>query len=1061
MLSISRQRFGPIISALSLLLFSISDAGAERLPLRAYTTADGLPNNTINKIVPDSRGFLWFCTDEGLSRFDGYEFTNYGTNHGLPHPVVNDFLETREGEYWVATTGGLSKFNPRGEPANRVIYADSPRGEDPREPMFTVYKLRAEDRYTRAITTLLERRDGTLWYGTNNGLFRIARENGRINLLPVEVGMSPGSTGQRIISTVVEDGHGTLWIGGPHGLHRLWPDGTFASYGRNTGLPDTFIHDLLDDHKGNLWVATRHGGLAQLAVTASGPPVSKHIYNDKNGLPSNWIFDLFQSANGKLWVGTNLGLCEFLLDDSGNGNLLRIYTRRNGFSYHEIVNLAEDREGNLWLGLENGAMKLARNGFTTFEERDGVCCVRSFFRSEAGEFFAYAYLVPNPGTSRVAAKKDSQIYSLRLGRFDGQQFTWLLPDALMTKYPGWSTELIALQARTGEWWIGTGEGLYQFPPVKNFAALKRARPAAIYSARDGMATAHVYCLFEDSRGDLWISSIGPENGLARWERTTRKVQNMSNTPGLPSLKEKLATVFQEDSGGNLWVGFNDGFLGRYREGRFKIFTPEDGLPGRVEDLFNDHRGNLWAAMGRGGLSRVDNPTAEHPTFVNYTTAEGLATNYVTAVTEDLYGRIYIATGQGIDRLEPATGRIRHYTTADGLALGRVLSATRDGQGAIWVGTLSGMSWLHPEPVEPTIPPPILIKGVRVAGTPHNVSAIGETEIYLPELQANENQLEIDFVGLSFAPGESLRYQYRLEGANDEWSAATGQRTINFANLAPGRYRFLVRGLNSDDVTSPQPATISFTILPPMWQRWWFLTLLAMTIGLVAYTLYRYRLRRLVELERVRTRIAGDLHDDIGAGLSRIAILSELGRQETGRGPGSERLSAIARASRELVDSMSDIVWAINPERDQLRDLIQRMRRFASDIFTARGINFSFRAPTEERNLKVGADVRRHIYLVFKESVNNVVRHSGCTEAQIDLMVEANSFVMVIKDNGGGFAPAQVGDGNGLVNMRERARLMGAQFWIDSADGQGTTVTLRVPFRATVKEPDGRLGRRKE
>src|SRR5712691_2868585 len=176
--------------ALPLLLFCVFQVGrAEHLPLKAYTVADGLPNDVINKIVRDSRGFLWFCTDDGLSRFDGYEFTNYGTDQGLPHAVVNDFLETRGGEYWVATNGGLCRFNPTGIPTRQVIYGNQLPSNALREPMFTVFTSATDDRYNRAITTLLQGRDGTIWFGTWNGIFRRELENGRTILRPVEIGL--------------------------------------------------------------------------------------------------------------------------------------------------------------------------------------------------------------------------------------------------------------------------------------------------------------------------------------------------------------------------------------------------------------------------------------------------------------------------------------------------------------------------------------------------------------------------------------------------------------------------------------------------------------------------------------------------------------------------------------------------------------------------------------------------------------------------------------------------------------------------------------------------------
>jgi signal transduction histidine kinase len=264
-------------------------------------------------------------------------------------------------------------------------------------------------------------------------------------------------------------------------------------------------------------------------------------------------------------------------------------------------------------------------------------------------------------------------------------------------------------------------------------------------------------------------------------------------------------------------------------------------------------------------------------------------------------------------------------------------------------------------------------------------------------------------------------------------------------------------VTTDGSISPTPATVAFTILPPIWQRWWFVTLALILTGLVATVIIRNHVTRLIELERVRTRIAADLHDDIGSGLSRIAILSEVARHQVNvEAPVGEPLAVIAGASRDLVDSMSDIVWAINPNKDHLRDLIQRMRRFASDLFTARQIEFSFNAPGEEQALKIGADLRRQVFLIFKEAVNNIARHSECTEAQIELRIENRSLTIKVADNGPGFDPAQISEGQGLASMRARAQSLGGQLQIISNNGKGAVVLLTVPLAASASRRDGRV-----
>jgi ligand-binding sensor domain-containing protein/signal transduction histidine kinase len=1035
------------------LLFIIlpSFAQAERLPLKAYTVANGLPNNIINKIVRDSRGFLWFCTDEGLSLFDGYRFTNYGTNEGLPHPIVSDILETREGIYWVATNGGLCRFNPKGWPVSATESTRYPQSEG---PMFTVFTPAGADRNARAFRRLLQGRDGTVWGGTFKGLFRIAQIGGRVELLPVDFGMPIELAEQSPIGALLEDRERTLWIGTDTGLYRRGPDGRAVRYDKRDGLPDEHIHDLLEDHRGKLWVGTRHGGLFRLAAEAGPePPNVTRLYISKNNDLAGWVFDLHESSDGNLWVGTNTALLEFSPDDEEQETPSHVYSKTSGFSYHEIANVSEDRDGNLWLGTVNGAMKIARNGFLTFNEQDGIYSVNSLFESGAGELYAYGYVVGDRHASVFDGGKidilnpGTLMYWFSVGRFDGQRFTWLRPDAWRDVTLSWSDKPFIIHTRTGEWWFGTVVGLYLFPRVSNFSELKTAHPVTVSTPKDGLALPVVYSIYEDSRGDIWFSTVvSTSNGLARWERPTRTVRDMSHTEGWTPLKEKLAASFAEDRAGNVWLGFNQGGLARYAAGRFTVFTTEDGLPqGRINDLHLDREGRLWAATSRGGLSRVDEPNAERPSFVNYSIAQGLSSNSTSAITEDLYGRIYAGTGRGLDQIAPGTGQIKHFTTADGLVAGEIVTAFRDRSGTLWFGTSQGLSRFTPQPDAPPLVPPILINGLRLAGERQNVSALGEAEIVLPELTHDKNQMQIDFVGLTFAPGESLRYQYKLEGADADWGAPTEQRTVNLASLSPGKYKFLVRAVTSDGAVSPQPAAVTFTILRPIWQRWWFLALTAALLISAAFALYRYRVARIFELANVRTRIATDLHDDIGANLTKIAILSEVVKQQLGNGKGEkdDALSSIARISRESVAAMSDIVWAVNPRRDSLRDLVRRMRRHAEEVFVPRDIRLDFRAP--EPNLKLGVDVRRDLFLIFKEAVNNAVRHSGCSRVAIALAVTGQSLEFEIKDNGIGFDPKAESDGQGLTNMRERARKLGGELELISEPSGGTRIRVRVPY----------------
>jgi signal transduction histidine kinase len=293
-------------------------------------------------------------------------------------------------------------------------------------------------------------------------------------------------------------------------------------------------------------------------------------------------------------------------------------------------------------------------------------------------------------------------------------------------------------------------------------------------------------------------------------------------------------------------------------------------------------------------------------------------------------------------------------------------------------------------------------------------------------------------------GERLEYEHRFSGITDEWTRAT-QRRVTYAGLAAGRYTFEARAIGTDGTTVSPAATVGFRVLPPWYRRWWFLTTVAAAGLLFVYAAHRARLAQALRTERLRSWIATDLHDDIGSSLSQIAILAEVARRRAGDAAPNvaEPLASIATTSRDLVDAMSDIVWAVNPRTDTLSDLTHRMHRFAEETLGGADIALKFTAPERDLELKVGADLRRELYLILKESVNNIARHSGATEAIVELTLVRHELRLTISDNLRGFDPSARVDGNGIASMKKRAAAFGGLFDIESASDRGTRVRLRA------------------
>ncbi|MEK6324055.1 MAG: two-component regulator propeller domain-containing protein [Acidobacteriota bacterium] len=832
----SRQDRARALCALFVLLALSGAARAERLPIKTYTTADGLAREHISRIVRDSRGFLWFCTSEGLSRFDGYKFTNYGIDQGLPGRVVTDFLESHNGDYWVATNEGLGRFILDPSPQTTGGGTDS-------QKKFVVYHP-GESRYARQVNTIREDRAGTIWCGTDGGLFRLDPVDGQWLFSfveipkPMELREVPGYLSVRAI---LHDRRGTVWVSANGSLFRFRSDGGAEAYATKEGLHLRSISSaLLEDRDGQIWVGTIAGLCLLVPDPQPGRNVVARVYTTKDGLANDAITSLFQSSDGKIWVGTFDGLSEFVGGRDSDGSRFQSYTTANGLIEEAIVALGEDRNGNLWIGTESsGAMKLAVNGFTTYLEGDGLGHTRigSILEDRADE---------------LCAVSGGDIRNGFINRFDRRKFAAVRLALPRGSRWGWGWYQTMFEDRAGEWWMSTGQGLVRYPKITRLEQLTRARPKAIYTIRDGLIGDLIFRIFEDSRGDIWISTINDnQDGLTRWERATGTFHRYSFADGFT---QSAPSAFCEDRAGNLWIGFYNGGLARYTAGRFTFFSDSDGVPlGVVRGIYLDSSGRLWIAASEGGAARVDDPNADRPRFDTYTTGNGLSSNQATCVTEDRWGRIYIGTGRGVDRLDPVNGNIRHYTTTDGLASNFISVSFRARDGTLWFGTFQGLSRLIPQPDRAALPPPVLISALHIAGAPHPISELGAAEIAGPELSASRNQIQIDFLALSLGVGEALRYQFKLEGANQDWSAPADQRTVNYPNLPPGAYRFLVRAVSADGTLSESPATVSFKILSPIWQRWWFLALAAILLATIIFTFDRYRAARMKELQGALTQ----------------------------------------------------------------------------------------------------------------------------------------------------------------------------------------------------------------
>jgi ligand-binding sensor domain-containing protein/two-component sensor histidine kinase len=1017
----------------AILLILCPVLSAEQLPIRLYTRADGLAHNAVRRIMRDSRGFLWLCAGDRLNRFDGYRFATYDVGAG-----PSDILEGSLGVYWVGTyPGGVY----------RLDFAATTTADG--TPKVTAFPL-GTDPSAKLVNVIYRDRQNRIWAGTDNGLYVL--ESGSASFHHVELGIEvPGSLTE--VGAFAEDREGSLWIGASYGVVRRLPDGRMIRYVPDGDNHMRFVRALMVDRGGRVWIGHTRGFIIfapEPQTSLTGGRFAQRIMSvsdSSNAVESSISMPVFpgssdwftttgtRGANG-VWAIHEFSDGEIMIGTWGSGvwavqsGKLRHYTTSHGLSEDSVFSIAEDMDGNRWIGAKtSGVMKLVRNGFVGFDTADGIprSDIFSIFRTQSGEMC-------------VIGKQ------WLIGIFDGRRFhtTHLqLPFARDHSPNLGANNHPIIQDHRGEWWAGSGNGVYRFGVVRNISELPHHNPVAVYGRRDGLASDLADALFEDSRGDIWIGTgngTQERGGVAKWERKTGVLRVFSEADGLSAAA--MPSAFAEDSAGNVWIGLFTGGLLRYSGGRFLAFNnPADILRGIVRSIFKDSRGWLWVGTHQGGAGRIDQPAAPHPQIRYYTSTDGLASNDVSSFAEGLHGWVYVATAVGgVDRLDPTNGRIEHFGAPSGAGL---LHATfTDYDGAVWFGGTAGIWRIRPL-FESMSPPQILISSFHVAGGPVSAAELGANSFTEMRLPPGNNPIRVEFFSPNF--GNSLRYQYKVGGAAEEWSVATDQRGVDLAGLAPGRYTFAVRAVRDDGTTSLAPATVTFTIPPPFWRQWWFISMAGGLIALVAYRFHLYRLGRALELERVRVRIATDLHDDIGSTLSQISVLSEVVRRQIQHENGAaEELSTISELSRDLVDSLSDIVWAIDPRRDRLSALTYRMRRFAGDMLAARGVDLGFDTNPPNDDFEMGADLRRELFLIFKEAVNNAARHANCTRVDICFNATEEWIGLQVTDDGKGFDCMLPSEGNGIGSMLQRSQRLGGTLDIQSRPCGGTTVELRAP-----------------
>ena len=1002
---------------------------AERLAARTFTTADGLGSSFVSHIIQDSAGYMWFATRDGLSRWNGYEFTT--VSDGFSNPAIARLRQSRSGTYYVISNDG-----------SLYTYDPAEAGLHGRKGAATFRKLSVrvaggEVEFSR----LYEDSHGVLWGGGRGVLIKGV---GTVNT-PIELKRQSAPLDAAVVVTaLVEDLNGSLWIGTSWGLYRLAPDGQLAHFALAPQVAGDFVSTMALDRSGRVWVGHSSMGLIVLQPgatsdsfasrplvprTLAGPSVPLNLrpgesvlLTNANGLPDSVVTAIVVTSDGQVWLGSNKGLTRF------DGVRFTRYTKDNGLSDNLVHSLCEDGDGNLWVGTPTGAMRLALSGFAGYTVAEGLASdyVASLGETSTGAVFTIGL-------------------DWTVSTFDGQQFRVGRLPVPKGRSLMWASQVGFLD-RKGRWWGLTYQGLYRFDPASVDKPEMPSRPGRLYDARDGLPNSKAFRTYEDRSGFIWVATRTGDprdDGLARLNPIDHRATTFGPTDGLPP--HLSPSAFTEDRQGNLWIGFYQGGLARYRDGRFRIFPPSDAIPqGMVTGLVLDGKGRLWFSTTLGGLGRVDDPSADLLATRVYTTRDGLGSNNLRALAVDRFDRVFAGGARGVDRLDPDTGRIRHYSAADGLVSDFVTAAFRDSRGDLWFGTYGGVYRLRPGQEPKDEAPPIAITAVRIAGGNYPVQELGDQAVSGIDLASDQRDVVVEFLSVSRHQVPGLAYQYSVDAAHTAWSRPTKERQVNFAQLAPGEYTVAIRAVTPGGTVSRVPATVAFRIRPPVWRQWWALCLEAAALGGVLGGLYRYRVRRLLEMERLRLAIASDLHDEIATNLSSIAMFSAVVRNSLpAPSPPLDRITALAA---ESVAGIREIIWSIDPKPETVASLLVRLRDAMVTASRARGLHLTVSFPPDGMTQNLTPEQRKNLWLMLKEAVNNAIKHSGGSELHVSAVPVGHQVRLIVQDNGRGMSASVGSPGRGRATMKARTEALGGRMTTHSNAGEGTTIEFLVTLR---------------
>ena len=988
---------------------------------------DGLSQNTINCIFQDSRGFIWFGTQDGLNRFDGYDFIVFRHDqtdtNSISHSWVWDIFEDSHQNIWIATWNGLTKFETNKNLFTRYL-------PDPQNPN-SIRGARP--------TSVCEDKKGYLWIGTwGGGLNRFDPATGEFTHYTHDTTDQNSLSNDFIRTMYLDKENSILWIGTWNGLSQMNLNDTihyrfnnFQNDAESTLLNSDKITTITGDDEGNLWIGTFGKGLYKLDRTRVN--LTRFVHDaSENSLSSNDIASLLFDHKGKLWIGTiSTGMNIY---DSKNKKFTHIKHNPDeiqSISANNVYSLLEDRSGLIWIGAGGiNIFDYARENFNHYKhspnDQNSLSNnkITSFCEDQSGDIWIGT---ENGGLNRFCPHHGN--------------FTSFISDPKDQNSISSNSISSITEDQNGFIWIGTrGGGLNKFD--KHLAKFTKYRESSLIPESEGINFINGLCY--DPPGTLWIATF--DKGLIKFDMNSGSYTHFWSDPGDSTTLSGnyLLRIYKSDHD-YLWIGIWGGGLNaldlssqtiiRFMHDPENPFTISGNIVHSIYETRGETGKTLWAGTSEG-LSYMHFTGTPTGRFEHLFMKDGLPGNVIYGIQEDNSGNMWFSTNQGLSKFHPATKTFKNYDKNNGLQSNEFNggASLKLKSGQLLFGGINGFNIFYPDSIkESNYEPPLVFTSFKVFNEPLLPGP------YLPDdqciqLSYKQNFFSFEFASLDYRQPLKNQYAYKMEGIDEDWVYTGTRRFVSYTKIEPGEYKFMIKGTNSDGLWSPHISSLSIRIKPPYWKTWWFKILGIVLVTLFFYMFHKYRLNKLLEIERLRTQIASDLHDDIGSALTKISIYSEQIQGGTNKNIIQSSSKKIGVLSREIIATMSDVIWSIDSRNDTLNDLIDRMKDLAYDALTMRDIHVIFQTKGFDKNRKIPVNYRQNIFYIFKEAINNILKHARASEVNIDLKYAEKTFTVKVKDNGTGFDPEQVKRGNGLKNMKMRANRIGANLQFVSSGG---------------------------